>query len=48
MTKTDDSEIRVREAMKADVPRVAELIMIQNSDAMASQIGDARNLADEV
>ena len=27
MTKTDASEIRMREAVKADVPRVAELIM---------------------
>lgn len=27
MTKTDASEIRMREAMRADVPRVAELIM---------------------
>ena len=27
MTKTDASEIRMREALRADVPRVAELIM---------------------
>ncbi|MCR4520566.1 MULTISPECIES: GNAT family N-acetyltransferase [Bosea] len=27
MTKTDTSDIRMREAVKADVPRVAELIM---------------------
>jgi GNAT superfamily N-acetyltransferase len=27
MTKTDASEIRMREAVKADVPRIAELIM---------------------